>query len=41
LQPLCERCGNLKGDSDPEEISTFNPIYFTSPPSDAWPHLFW
>ena len=41
LQPLCERCGNLKGDADPEEVSVSNPIYFTSPPSDAWPHLFW
>lgn len=41
LQPLCEPCGNLKGDAEPEEIEVFNPLYFTAPPSDAWEGLFW
>ena len=41
LQPLCELCGNRKDDAEPEEVSVFNSIYFTSPPSDAYPHMFW
>ena len=41
LQPLCEACGNLKGDIEPEEVQVFNPIYFTPPPSDGWEGLFW
>jgi 5-methylcytosine-specific restriction endonuclease McrA len=41
LQPLCEACGQLKADGEPTEIEVFNPLYFTSPPSDSWEHLFW
>jgi len=41
LQPLCERCGNLKGDREPAQIEVFNPIYFMPQPSDSWPNLFW
>jgi HNH endonuclease len=41
LQPLCEPCGNLKGSTHPSDIEVFNPLYFTSPPSDAWEGLFW
>jgi hypothetical protein len=41
LQPLCDACGNLKGDTEPEEVRVYNPLYFTGPPSDGWEGLFW
>jgi 5-methylcytosine-specific restriction endonuclease McrA len=41
LQPLCEACGQAKGDDLPEEIQVFSDLYFDSPPSDAYEGLFW
>ena len=41
LQPLCVECGNLKGDQIPEEIQVHSWMYFTSPPSETYEHMFW
>ena len=41
LQPLCERCGNAKGNSLPDEVDVCSTIYFGTPPSDAYVGLFW
>jgi len=41
LQPLCEVCGNLKGDQLPEEVDVYSDIYFGPYPSDGYSGLFW
>ena len=41
LQPLCERCGNMKGDKSPEVIEKWNTSYFGPYPPDSYEHLFW
>lgn len=41
LQPLCEVCGNEKGDSIPKEVTVFSDIYFGPYPSDSYEGLFW
>ncbi|MBI2314318.1 MAG: HNH endonuclease [Betaproteobacteria bacterium] len=41
LQPLCERCGQKKGDSQPEEVEVYSDIYFGPYPSDGYEGLFW
>lgn len=41
LQPLCERCGNIKGDSAPEVIEIFNTSYFEPYPSESYEYMFW
>ena len=41
LQPLCEICGNEKGDSIPDEVKVFSDIYFGPYPSDGYEGLFW
>lgn len=41
LQPLCEDCGNLKGDELPEEVDVYSDIYFGPYSSDWFDGLFW
>lgn len=41
LQPLCEICGNKKGDSMPNEIEIFSTIYFDKYPTEGFEELFW
>jgi 5-methylcytosine-specific restriction endonuclease McrA len=41
LQPLCERCGNIKGDRLPEEVEVCSTIFFGPYPSDSYEGLFW
>lgn len=41
LQPLCERCGNAKRDSLPDEVDVCSTIFFGAPPSDACEGFFW
>jgi len=41
LQPLCQKCGNLKGDDLPEEVDVYSDIYFGPYPSDGYEGLFW
>jgi hypothetical protein len=41
LQPLCEDCGQLKGDLMPEEIDIYSDIYFGEEPPDNFEGLFW
>jgi len=41
LQPLCESCGNRKGNNLPEEIKVSSTIYFGPYPSDGYEGLFW
>jgi hypothetical protein len=41
LQPLCVRCGQQKGNSEPEEIGVYDDRYFDDPPSDSHEGLFW
>ena len=41
LQPLCERCGNIKGDKSPETVEIWDTSYFGPYPSDSYGHLFW
>lgn len=41
LQPLCEPCGQKKGDSRPEEVEVYSDIYFGPYPSDGYEGLFW
>ena len=41
LQPLCERCGNAKGDFLPDEVDVSSTMFFGAPPSDAYEGLFW
>lgn len=40
LQPLCETCGNLKGDDLPEEVDVYSDVYFGPYPSDGYMGLF-
>ena len=41
LQPLCEKCGNLKGEQIPDEIQIHSWMYFTPPPYETYEHMFW
>ncbi|SRR6266404_3893719 len=41
LQPLCESCGQSKGNADAEEIRVDDDLYFRPCPSDAYEGLFW
>jgi hypothetical protein len=41
LQPLCEDCGQLKGDRIPNEIIVHDIMYFGLYPSDGYEGLFW
>ena len=41
LQPLCESCGQLKGDKIPDEIGVHDTMYFGPSPSDGYEGLFW
>ncbi len=41
LQPLCEQCGQLKGDTEPEDITLVDDMYFRRYPSDSYEGLFW
>ena len=41
LQPLCEKCGNLKSDKIPEEVEIYSLMYFGDYPSDGYEGLFW
>ena len=41
LQPLCEKCGQLKGDKIPDEVGVHNAMYFGPYPSDGYEGLFW
>lgn len=41
LQPLCEACGNKKGDLEPQEVVVYSDIYFGPYPSDGYEGLFW
>jgi len=41
LQPLCETCGQLKGNGIPEEVGVHDTMYFGPYPSDGYEDLFW
>ena len=41
LQPLCEICGNEKGDQDATEVEVYSLMYFGPYPSDSYAGLFW
>lgn len=41
LQPLCERCGQTKGNRVPEEIGVHDTMYFGPYPSDGYEGMFW
>jgi 5-methylcytosine-specific restriction endonuclease McrA len=41
LQPLCEVCGNRKGDTDSTEVEVYSTIYFGPYPADSYEGLFW
>lgn len=41
LQPLCEPCGQAKGDKIPEEVGVHDTMYFGPYPSDGYEGLFW
>lgn len=41
LQPLCEECGNRKGDGVPKEVPVYSTMYFSRYPSDGYEGLFW
>jgi len=41
LQPLCETCGNLKGDELSDEIDVFTDLYFGPYPLESHEGLFW
>lgn len=41
LQPLCEVCGNAKGDAMPDQVTVFSDIYFGPQSSDGFEGLFW
>ncbi len=41
LQPLCEICGQKKGNSLPDEVDVFSDMYFKREPSDGYEGLFW
>lgn len=41
LQPLCELCGQKKGDTLPEDVDVWSNIYFLRQPSDSYEGLFW
>lgn len=41
LQPLCEICGQEKGNKKPTEVPVYLTIYFQNQPSDSYEGLFW
>ena len=41
LQPLCDPCGQLKGNSIPEEVGVHGTMYFGPYPFDGYEGLFW
>lgn len=41
LQPLCEPCGQAKGNRIPEEVGVHDTMYFGPYPSDGYEGLFW
>ena len=41
LQPLCEKCGNEKGDDMPSDLEFYSDLYFGPYPSDSYEGLFW
>ena len=41
LQPLCEVCGQLKGNSIPEDVCLICDMHFGPYPSDGYEGLFW
>ena len=41
LQPLCERCGQAKGDAEPEELPISDDLYFWGDPPDSHEGMFW
>jgi 5-methylcytosine-specific restriction endonuclease McrA len=41
LQPLCEACGQKKGDVLPDDVEVWSNMYFFLPPSDGYEGLFW
>ena len=41
LQPLCEKCGQKKGNNPSEEVEVYTNMYFEPCPSDAYEGLFW
>jgi 5-methylcytosine-specific restriction endonuclease McrA len=41
LQPLCERCGQMKGGKQSEDITLVNDMLFGPFPSDSYEGLFW
>jgi 5-methylcytosine-specific restriction endonuclease McrA len=41
LQPLCEKCGQKKGNKPAEEVKVYTNMYFEPYPSDAYEGLFW
>ena len=41
LQPLCEACGNEKGDRNATEVEVHSSMYFGPYPSDGYEGLFW
>ena len=41
LQPLCEKCGQEKGNKKPTEIPVYMTMYFQNHPSDSYEGLFW
>ncbi|HCO94602.1 MAG TPA: hypothetical protein DIU00_11740 [Phycisphaerales bacterium] len=41
LQPLCEKCGQEKGNKKPTEVPVYLTMYFQNPPADSYEGLFW
>lgn len=41
LQPLCEPCGQMKGDADVSEVRVDDDMYFRPYPLDSYEGMFW
>jgi 5-methylcytosine-specific restriction endonuclease McrA len=41
LQPLCERCGQMKGSDAARQVEVVDGLYFGPYPSDSYEGLFW
>jgi len=41
LQPLCEKCGQVKADQLPKEVCVYLNMYFNEPTADSYEGLFW
>ena len=41
LQPLCDKCGEEKGDQLPNEVTVYSTMYFEKLPADSYEGLFW